>query len=305
MEPNIALRIAQEGANYLHNQIKVTGKFVYQRNKKGKVIKGKYNMLRHAGTIWALKQMDIPIPNINAAEVYLGIGSVSTKKYTLLWDKSSAKLGLNALGILALGIHKEGVDKLEKGMNFFMDAGYHKFLFDSDEFSNFKSEYYPGEAALAYATLGNLEPCLRILKNLHKNKGKDNNIIHDHWALQAVERYLKVSQRSIREKDIAWLSDYTHETAQAIMSQPEKYSGRMCAMATRVEALLAAYKVTQSITYMYGAERILNQLTYYRNGIKGHKCYGAFQQSGIYQIDYTQHAICGFKKFADIKLKSK
>ena len=76
----------------------------------------------------------------------------------------------------------------------------------------------------------------------------------------------------------------------------------MCALACRAEGLLAAYQVTKSMTYLYGAEVILTQLTYYRNKEKGHRCYGAFKQDEIYQIDYTQHAICAYKKFADIKL---
>ena len=47
----------KEGCNYLlKNTTKNGTKFIYLRDSNGKIIKGKYNMLRHCGCLWALSK---------------------------------------------------------------------------------------------------------------------------------------------------------------------------------------------------------------------------------------------------------
>lgn len=300
MTQDQAKQIAIDGADYLWEQIGPKGKFVYERDQKGIPIKGKYNILRHAGSLWAL-------------ETVRGFDNRSMKARTFLTDcierkddgeyivwKEEAKLGANALAILALGKGHSKIITLTEGMRTFFDRNWNlehsKFHVRTLIKSEFISEYYQGEAALAYAITGWPHIAYEILFNMRYLRDEDVQI-QDHWALQALE---EVNSKATHVGDKDFCVKYADRICQEIIRNPQLYIERTCALACRCEGLISGYNVTGDTAYLAYCRMLLERLWTAQS--EGNKVtQGAFYQGKTTRIDYTQHAIMAFYRYSQIQ----
>lgn len=219
------------GADYLVRNIESNGQFTYRVNlDTTRVVKPKYNTLRHAGAIYALcmyyefshspKALEAAI----SASVFLkdslmaplikhpqliGIWSHGTINHDN--DPSVIKLGGNGLGLLALAYLEKikpgttDIYVLQKMGDFILfmqksNGGFYSKYYSDDrgKDDSWTSLYYPGEAALGLLMLYELDndrkwlfAAAKALKYLTKLRANESIVEADHWALIATTILLK------------------------------------------------------------------------------------------------------------------
>ena len=234
---NVEASIAM-ATDYLSRNVLSDGRFNYQVNMNPSVkLNRKYNMLRHAGTIYAMATQQQRVPNdkvkstILEAANYLrdkAIGPVEGQEQLLaVWsdpaingtgDTLQAKLGGAGLGIVAL----TSVNKIEPGFIpigdlqaigrfiLFMqqeDGSFYSKYSPTDGFDDWVSLYYPGEAALGLIMLYEqdgdekwLIAALRALEYLATSRAGEWEAPPDHWALIATARILNCEDPRIENQ---------------------------------------------------------------------------------------------------------
>jgi len=322
MNAEQAFNAAMNGAMYLANQVDGKGKFIYVRDSDGQPILGKYNMLRHAGCIWAMQtvygicvirrpeyvdspQLAILGGSIARAASYLRSKCVTSNAPGLYVNcNKSAKLGGNALAILALGAStallptfQELIPLLESGLGRFMhvDTGLitsYKFDIATGANSDFESEYYPGEVALALAQLGKADQCYRLCYQTSVTRDEITPL-QDHWMLQALEA-LAIINPSRKE----WAIGYAKEIVFQILNNPV-YMGKVCPMACRSEGLIAYYHLTDDADLKAQAwakvGELLDEQIKFQNTTNP-MLLGAFVDKTA-RIDFTQHNVSAFLRY--------
>lgn len=219
------LRSAILAGNYLINAVKKNGQFRYcYRPKHDKVMPG-YNILRHAGTIYAMLDLyEITKEKWLLEKCQLALQYLlqqiheqnnSAAIMCCVVEKNSVKLGGNALAILALAnymrvTHDEQylqtMRKLAEWICYSQtDSG--KFQINKQRFSTgkvvpFDSEYYPGEAIFALIRLYQLDPNSKWLnaaengaKYLIEHRDAQATLeqqIHDHWLLYGLSELYQI-----------------------------------------------------------------------------------------------------------------
>jgi hypothetical protein len=222
-------------ANYLINACDSDGKFVYRINLNPRIVpETKYNILRHAGTIYALAMHSEQYPAgkpqeaLDRASQFLKNKTVhalpgrrdllAVWSYPELTNKRGpiqAKLGGTALGLVAL----LSIEKIKPGttsMNYLRKMGnflvymqkkdgsfYSKYIPAEDGRSDrWTSLYYPGEAALGLLMLYEADPspfwlqaAADAMAHLALIRAEKANIEADHWALLATAKLLPVYHR--------------------------------------------------------------------------------------------------------------
>lgn len=316
MDASTAITAAINGAIYLSKQVRINGKFIYTRNENGIPVSGEYNMLRHAGCIWAIKSvLDICRVNnvtqvtlaqlkqmedaIAKASMYLREKTFNIPELGFFVDcNKSAKLGGNALGILAFETTKDICTingmyalELEKGLSRFVnletgEINCHKFSKKTQANSDFVSTYYPGEVALALITLGRIEQCMTFCRTLKATRDKDVPI-KDHWLLQALELLSKVY--AYRD----WCYAYAKESAEQLLLSAQSNGGCVCSRGCRVEGLLAYYNMVPDETMRNVAIKILKDHLDYQVTVQN-ALFGSFMKDSHTRIDYTQHNISAY-----------
>jgi len=203
--------------SYLLSSIKEDGTFIYELNPNTGKRSNKYNILRHAGTLYALYQwIDFSedtkaYPLLNKPTEYLlkqikpVMGKVENIVCTI--EEGEVKLGGSALSLLML-IERYKIQKdiyeLETMKNLARFIVWmqeptgrfkSKFLFEKGEFSNFVSIYYSGQAILALVRLYKIDSNPIWLnaaelgsKYLLKNPvmKSNNERGHNHWLTIAL-----------------------------------------------------------------------------------------------------------------------
>ncbi len=222
-------------ANYLIKACNQDGKFLYRVNLNPNVTpKPKYNLLRHAGSIYALTVYDQNYPSLstlNTLERAAGflkksaIGPLPAQTDLLaVWShpeitgsekQLQAKLGGTGLGLLALlGVEKRKpgtttVDVLQKMGNFIIflqktdGSFYSKYIPEKGgKDDSWTSLYYPGEAALGLLMLYEKDPAQRWLQAaanaiayLARLRAGNHQMEADHWALLATAKLLPLYDR--------------------------------------------------------------------------------------------------------------
>lgn len=205
------------------------GKFVYRSGSGIPANDRKYNIVRHAGTIYALLDcrsyatVDIAGPVVAALrwveEDHLRPATIAGRTFIAVTsdddgrnDHEEAKLGGTALYLLAAlcageaAIYRYPLDFLRHLAGFLAsmqrpDGGFHsKFnrkIGQPDP--RFESLYYPGEAALALVHMHRLDPqgpwlhCAEAaLLFLEEKRRGQKTVEADHWALIATAEYFKL-----------------------------------------------------------------------------------------------------------------
>ena len=220
-------------AIYLTETLQPDGMFEYRINMDPKVqVAPRYNMLRHAGTIYSLsmhhtlKETPEVFNTLNKSGRYLiddALGPVNNNEQMLaIWSKPEvnrigaplqAKLGGAGLGLVALNRLKDIQDdfvtteQLQGLGNFIVNMQhengnfYSKFIpSEGGKQDKWISLYYPGEAALGLVTMWErdrqevwLRAAVRALGYLAMSRKDDATVPADHWALLATAKLFKLT----------------------------------------------------------------------------------------------------------------
>ncbi len=216
-------------ASYLEHAVGDDGRFVYRVNTDpGTLVAPRYNMLRHAGTIWSmcdahgitrnaeqlsaavraadfLRSHIAPIEAESGAQAVWSDPAISHRNHRVQAKLGGSGLGLAAL--LALNDHAPGTTPLAElqGLGAFLvymqepDGRFVSKYIPSrgGKDDSWQSLYYPGEAALGLVMLheadprsGWLEPAIKALLYLAESRRGAPRVPPDHWALIATARAL-------------------------------------------------------------------------------------------------------------------
>lgn len=344
--PDYLVARATLAGRYLTRAVQPDGTFNYEFLPKSGRVKDTYNLLRHAGAVYAMCQLQARAPDaalLRAAERGVGylLKQVAScayqgKTYACVIDDGDRKLGGNALAILALTQHRAvtgdnshlaQVRALADWLVAVQEAdgrfAIHKQKHKTGKISDFRSDYYPGEAILALVQ-AHVATGARVYLDaaergagylLHvRDRGKARDQLeHDHWLMMALEQLhlYRVKSEYVRQATdiglaIAQSQITAHQEPDYVGSYYE--DGRSTPAATRSEGLAAALRLARRAGWPKRAVEIEAAL---RAGIlfqlrtqllpetvmflpHPNQTLGAFRHSLInykVRIDYVQHNI--------------
>jgi hypothetical protein len=215
-------------AGYLERVCHPDGRFSYLLDISSGQETSSYNIIRHAGAIYALGMLNHSHPDPQVTLAMVRAAEFMRKNYVevgphpdqlVVWERPLsrvtdsqhpiAELGATSLGIVALAAVREVSPKsvtltdlqafghfvlfLQRSNGSFVS----KYRKGSGPISNFESLYYPGEAALAFVTLYEadhstrwLSAACRALSYLAKSRSNLSTVPADHWSLIATAKLL-------------------------------------------------------------------------------------------------------------------
>jgi len=250
-------------ANYIDTFSKPNGMFDYEVDiVTGNVSNRDYNILRHAGTMYALansylvnknkKSLDTLenstkflktccIKPVDNNKDILGIWSLKSINKSLRTDK--LKLGGTGLGLVAL-LSMEKIrpgltdkDTLRKLGNFILfmqkEEGnfYSRYIPPAGKDDSWTSLYYPGEAALGLVMLYEYDPqpkwfnhAVKVLTYLAKSRKNVQKVPPDHWALLATAKIIEISKKQNLEIPNDLLINHGKQVVNGIVAGVPAYS---------------------------------------------------------------------------------
>lgn len=250
-------------SNYLARQLVANGQFVYRINLNADVsVKRRYNILRHAGAIYALGTYHQRFPDSEIASSMSGAGDFLRSQIAPLpehqevlavWSRpetngrsgfQEAKLGGTGLGLVALlseeRIHPGATDrKTLQGLGEFLlfmqqpDGNYYsKYVPERGGFDDWVSLYYPGEAALGLVMLYEHDPeqkwlagAKSAMEYLARIREGQENVPHDHWALLATAKILEHAKNRLDAELRELMISHTEQICLAMMQAQTPFLG--------------------------------------------------------------------------------
>ena len=215
-------------AAYLEGSCNLTGRFAYRVDTKTGRQWSSYDIVRHAGAIYALAAYNNLRPDPKAVSAMVRaagftrtayIGPAAGSNTLVVWSrpiptKSGAALGASGLGLAALAAVNQAqpgtiaFDDLQALGRFILsqqrDDGSFASTYREDgrPASDWQSLYYPGEAALGLIALYQLDPSKewltaagQALSYLVKIREGPRPVPPDHWTLIATARFLPYYDR--------------------------------------------------------------------------------------------------------------
>ena len=216
------LTAATLAGDYLRRSVDAQGRFVYRYLPKSDTVPGDYNLVRHAGTVYAMMELyamtEDPqlllageraiaylLDAVRPCPVEEGAGPAPADQSCIV-EGSKIKLGANALTVVALAEHAKatGTDthvRLCQRLGRWIVAAQdetgrfriQRQSFPEGQISSFVSVYYPGEAILALVRLHELdgdegwldaaEAAAHYLIQGRDASLSDEQLPHDHWLL--------------------------------------------------------------------------------------------------------------------------
>ncbi|MBU0665076.1 MAG: hypothetical protein KJ990_11105 [Proteobacteria bacterium] len=321
------LEIAHAGATCLVNLIQKNGSFKYRYDSQHDTPLNGYNVLRHAGTVWAMLDVyrDIPDKKIleccrQATHYLLDTYLRFFRSYNnaCICENNTIKLGGNALSTLALvSLFEITQDHFllavaEQLAHFMLDQRMannrliHKRYFQSGKISNFHSMYYTGEALFALLALYRLTQQKHWYNTVRKIENKlapeDYGVKEQsHWMLYFLELLSNHEASSLY---------YLHakKIVLHILENPEYLSWeRSTPIACRSEGLMAFLRMKRpdNIDDKALCERCLEQIKENLNRQLAFRLPdGSFVRGGQdrrkneVRIDYIQHNISSYLHFS-------
>ena len=322
------LNSVTDAGNYLIHSINENGTFAYQYDPSTDQVANKYNILRHAGTIYSMLELYEITQDpelLEAAERALAYLAQQIKPCkakleasACLIEKEYTKIGGNGLAIVAIAQYTEatGDDKYiptAQALARFLVSNQseegefwpHKIAFPSMEGDTFISEYYPGEALLGLNRLYEIDKNEEWLTAAHnginwlievRDKGKSaSKLPHDHWLLYAIY------DQSTHEEIPYSFTDHAMKIVGAIldMQKPEGnyYTPpRSTPTATRSEGLYAAYKLALNNGYENKVDEIFEGI---EKGV-GFQLQTQFTEKNVKDLRNPERAIGAFHEGLDI-----
>jgi hypothetical protein len=286
---------AEGGGQYLTRAVRPDGRFAYTYWPKTDSVPDEYNILRHAGTVYAMLELyeltgdDALLGAARRAIGYLlqsvELCPTSAGPLPCIVEDGYTKLGGNALAAIALArtIEVTGDDQT---MPLLLDLGrwiqraqseggrfaIQKQSYPAGQVADFVSGYYPGEALLALTRIYALDPDetwldaaeagALYLINVRDGGLPDSSLPHDHWLLIALNELY-------RQRPNPLYVDHALRTADAMLQSQNRHPAyadwlgsfneppRSASTATRVEGLCAAYRLARDFGHPQEAEAIL------------------------------------------------
>lgn len=283
--PAALLTAARAGGDYLLRHQLDDGDFGYNFRTTRNTYDEKYNLLRHAGTCYALAELY----EVTGNHAYLeasrrGIEALQRRLRgpkpehqaagfeALVSPGEEAKLGGAALTLLAL-LRQPPNDVAERlplarRLALFLrfqqeDTGrfHSKYFYGPPDAKEFVSIYYPGEAILALARLYRADPDPRWLETAERGarwliQVRDADLStadlpHDHWLLMGLEELYELTQDEAYASHAARIAEAILG-AQKRQGVPLDHVGtfydppRSTPTATRAEALVAMHRLAAS-----------------------------------------------------------
>ncbi|MFO7739494.1 MAG: hypothetical protein R6V46_13525 [Desulfatiglandaceae bacterium] len=289
------LSAAIRAGDYLTRAVGANGRFVYNYHPKSDTIDPRYNMIRHAGTVYAMMELyeitgneklkdaahraiEYLLKSVRPCETDEGFAACVV-------EDGYIKLGANALSVVALAKYTEVTGdfsylRLIRDLAAWIssvqdDSGKftsHKETFEGHKVQDFTSSYYPGEALLAMIRLHRIdadnkwldvaESGANYLIRVRDGALKDSELPHDHWLLYALNELHRPRPNSL----------YVHQTlriSKAILQSQNRnpeypdWRGsfykppRSTPTATRMEGLYAGYQLTRDFGSLQDSRIIL------------------------------------------------
>jgi len=247
-----------EAARYLIHTCDATGQFTYRINTNPSVrVPPKYNLLRHAGTIYSLCMYEDRYPTaLTRATIARAIGFLqrnaiggvgSHTNMLAVWSRPEinlgdgplqAKLGGTGLGLVALtSAHRLGATqanlaqlrKLAEFICYMQDENgrfVSKYIPSEGGRTDFwASLYYPGEAALGMIMLYEIDPnprwldsAMRALLYLAQDRIGESDLPPDHWTLLATHRLLRLPRSWDKKDEYRLLEAHAAELCRSILA---------------------------------------------------------------------------------------
>lgn len=210
-------------ANYLGRVCGPTGMFVYAINTASGRSSPSYNVVRHAGAIYALAAFNRSHPDRKTVEAMIRAATFLQMRYIrpdirsnalAVWSqpmsaKAEAELGAAGLGLAALAeVHRvepsavqlvnlQSIGRFVISLQKADGSFYSKYRADSGPVGDWQSLYYPGEAALGLISLYELDhshewlvAAGRALSYLARSRANTRVLPPDHWVLIATAKFL-------------------------------------------------------------------------------------------------------------------
>ena len=268
------LDAARAAGAYLAQAVGPDGRFTYEYDPATNLDSGRYNLLRHAGSTYALIEVfevvDRDPALLTAAERALAYLLAQVKPGSVagtacLVENGFVKLGGNGLAVVALARHASATGERrhvetaqalcrwlilnqERTGRFVV----HKQPYPDGPRDDFESAYYPGEAILALCRLHALDPGGPWMAAAHRgarwlievrDRGRTPaDIPHDHWLLYALN---ELHRNDPQPAYVAHALLITRAILDANARVPAEAAGLADAnpIATRVEGLCAAHEM--------------------------------------------------------------
>lgn len=244
--------------NYFKHVVNKKGKFIYTYNPAEDIAEKKYNILRHAGTIFSMIQTyELTQDEEIMIEVKRALEFLTNKvkepivdeKGKVIVERDVVKIGGNGLAIVALASYTE-VTQDKKYLPLMQDLAtwikemqdntgnfkVHKQIYSTGEATDFVSDFYIGEAILAMTklyTLDHNEEWLDVAEKaadyliLSKNKDATKSTIHhDHWLLYGLNGLYRLRKKEIYIKHLLMMSDSIIDTQYTeVNTEEEEFIG--------------------------------------------------------------------------------
>jgi len=212
-----------KGAGYLWHSCGPDGRFEYRINFRTGKEAFSYNIVRHAGAMYALAMLHRSTGDSQAADAMFRAAAFLRDNYIgpgvrpgqlVVWSaplprRSEAELGATGLGLVALAAARvvdpksmplKQLQALGRFLLFLQrdDGSFvSKYRVESGPVLGWESLYYPGEAALGLIALYEtdhsrdwLDAAAKTLSYLAKSRSGHSTVPADHWALIATAKLL-------------------------------------------------------------------------------------------------------------------
>jgi hypothetical protein len=301
------IELARLSAIKLASLVQSTGKFVYSYDPHSKERHGGYNLLRHAGSVWAMVST---VPETAEAGAR-AMRWLEAKHYAVMEQgvaivsKDHIKLGGNGLAILAhLALATEYDVNLARRLADFIlsrqqsDGDYDHKVHVNGTVHPFRSAYYTGEMMFSLVRLYGVTRDERYLQSVISTEAKLAPHYgvkeQSHWMLHALNELDKHTASNAHE-------EHALNIVGNIIEKPLYLErGRSCPTACRTEGLMAAHEMLLRRGHDRDAS-ILRQIRQrcevnIEQQLKFRTEDGGFSEgydSARVQIDYIQHALTG------------
>jgi uncharacterized protein YyaL (SSP411 family) len=292
------MRAARRAGAYLQRSVRSNGKFDYSYLPVEDRVQESYNLVRHAGTVYAMLELyevdgnpELLDDAQRAIDYLLGFVkdyNAGTQASSVLVSGDKIKLGGVALTVVALTKYtavtqdRKYLPVMRRLARYIQYSQNSDGSFVSQRYypsrevrKDFVSQYYPGEAILALLRLNALEPqsawldtaekAARYLIAVRDGAVATHNLVHDHWLLYALNELYRVRPREL-------YLNHAMRIAQAITARQNRHPHhpdhlgsyyappRSTPTAVRTEGLLAAHSLAQDFNRPRDAARILSAI---------------------------------------------
>ena len=270
--------------NYLVRACLPDGRFVYRIDTESGRESRSYNIVRHAGAIYALSMLNASHPNPQLVSIMVRAANFMTANFVgegtrpgtqVVWSRplpspSDANLGATGLGLVALiavrrvapqSVSLEQLRGLGRFLIFLQnrDGSFiNKYRPGVGAVQDSDVLYYPGEAALGLLSLYDLDPSPewltasdKALSYLAAKRANLTDVPPDHWALLATAKLLPYCENNACAASRDKLIRHAEQICRSILVEQHQngsfdYFGKTTPTATRMEGLLASLEFLQN-----------------------------------------------------------